>query len=184
MKRLDIDDFDKKYTPVSEPKSFYMDNDSQIGMYETFGPDLEIVKSFDEKFVWTAVDSEDGESLEIHPGFKHCPIYYMVTNEEWHNKDEIYTMKFSADTPEPKVREKQTEIVIVTVFTSTYIDKIYPFANQDEAETFFMQRAYDMYSDLPPMLDIDDVRKYIGSPKFMDQCHDYIIAIDYLYIKY
>lgn len=109
MNRLDIDDFDKKYTPVSEPKSYYMDNDSQIGMFETMESDLESVKLFENKFIWTALDSKDDDGIELHPGMIHedidtWPIYYIVTNEEWHNKDEIYYIRLGGDEEEFDIR--------------------------------------------------------------------------------
>ncbi len=49
---------------------------------ETFGEDLEIVKSYSETFVWTVVDGGEGPDQWIIPGFQFVNrICYLLTEE-------------------------------------------------------------------------------------------------------
>jgi len=67
------------------------------GMLETYGEDMEQVRKIQDtspKTIWSMVDSEDGESMEIIAGiqsrYSETPIYYVITNEEWKSEDEKY----------------------------------------------------------------------------------------------
>ena len=80
-----IDDFDNKYTPFSDVKSVEMCPESQGGMFETFGKDLEevlkIANGDKPNRVWTAVDCDEGFYL-INGYHLVNRVYYILTNEE------------------------------------------------------------------------------------------------------
>lgn len=47
---------------------------------ETFGADLQIVKSYPEDFVWTVVDGDDGDEQWITPGYHYVNrVCYLLT---------------------------------------------------------------------------------------------------------
>lgn len=72
------DVFDEKYPPSeSSPPSTVMDNDSQLGMYETFSPDIEIVQAADQRCVWTAVDGDGGMFMVSGMRFVNRQYYYI-----------------------------------------------------------------------------------------------------------
>ena len=52
---------------------------------ETFGADLEIVRSLDRKYLWTVVEGDNGRDAWISPGFHHVNrICYLVTERPHH----------------------------------------------------------------------------------------------------
>lgn len=89
----EIDVFDSKYTPFTETKSVVMCPESQEGMFETFGEDLEVVLSIANSDkpnrVWTAVDCDEGFYL-INGYHLVNRVYYIITNEESIEQDESY----------------------------------------------------------------------------------------------
>lgn len=67
-----------------------VENASGELMFETYGEDFEVVKSYNVKNVWTILDSEDGE-LVIIPGLHFVNrINYVITEEEWGYETEEY----------------------------------------------------------------------------------------------
>lgn len=88
-----IDDFDNKYTPYVDIKSQVMCPESQQGMFETFGKDLEqvlkIANGDKPSRVWTAVDCDGGFYL-INGYHLVNRVYYMITNEEGDSEGEEY----------------------------------------------------------------------------------------------
>lgn len=88
-----IDDFDKKYTPDLTIKSVEMCPESQEGMFETFGEDvqtvLKVANGDSPNRVWTAVDGDDGFYL-VNGYCLVNRVYYMITNEEGDPSGEEY----------------------------------------------------------------------------------------------
>lgn len=86
--------FDKLYT-YAEVKSEAFDDESQIGMLETYSPDIDTVLMIDKltpKRVWTMVDGDDG--MYLIAGYHLVNrIYYVITNEEWADEFEAYRIQ-------------------------------------------------------------------------------------------
>jgi hypothetical protein len=52
---------------------------------ETFGSDMEIVKTFDSQFLWTVIDGDAGRDVWIAPGFHYVNrICHLVTKRAHH----------------------------------------------------------------------------------------------------
>ena len=59
-------------------------------MYETFGEELEYIKTQSNNRIWTIVDGDDDDLLII-AGFHFVNrLGYLVTDTEWSNENEIY----------------------------------------------------------------------------------------------
>jgi hypothetical protein len=89
---IDIDIFDEKYTMFTDSKSVEMCPESQVGMFETYGEDvqevLKIANGDKPNRVWTAIDGDEG--FWLVNGYRLVNrVYYMITNEEGGN-DEDY----------------------------------------------------------------------------------------------
>lgn len=79
------DDFDRKYSPNKTLKSECFNDES--GRFETFGNDLKTVLTYDEKYVWTCIDGDDG--MYFISGYHLVNrIYYLITNEPWQELEE------------------------------------------------------------------------------------------------
>lgn len=75
---LHEDVFYEYFKPYRHPKSQH-NILGGIGL-ETFGNDFEIVQSLDLEYIWTVVESSDGDDLWITPGIRHVNrICYLVT---------------------------------------------------------------------------------------------------------
>jgi hypothetical protein len=98
--------FYEKYTPehnVVLLEEFKQEENSHITiddicpfsgcMYETYGEELEYVRTISNKNikrVWTILDGEDGE-LTITAGFHFINrLGYLITKEEWNDDNEEY----------------------------------------------------------------------------------------------
>jgi len=82
----DFDDFQRKYTILE----FDSTATGRPMLLETYGEDLEVVRSYDNDQIWTITDAEDEQLLV--PGFHLANrIAYLITEESWHDADEIYT---------------------------------------------------------------------------------------------
>jgi hypothetical protein len=78
------DVFYENFRPFRHPSSHF-DIWGGYGL-ETFGEDLQIVKSYSGNFVWTVVDGSDGPDQWITPGFQFVNrICYLLTEvpHEW-----------------------------------------------------------------------------------------------------
>ena len=79
------DYLEDKYTLVDNPNNPGMDT-----QFETFGADLEFIKSQDPKNVFTAVTDDEGHVIFV-PGVSFVNrLYYVVTKEQWKEETEIY----------------------------------------------------------------------------------------------
>lgn len=59
-------------------------------MYETFGEELDYVRTMPNKRIWTIVDT-DGDDLLIIAGFHFVNrLGYLITDEEWEDEFEEY----------------------------------------------------------------------------------------------
>ena len=79
-----IDDFDLQYTPDNSALSDVFDPDDQVGMFETYGKDLDFVLSVvrsDPLRVWTAIDSDNGRIVLVNGFTTVNRVYYIVTVE-------------------------------------------------------------------------------------------------------
>jgi hypothetical protein len=57
---------------------------------ETYGPELELVRSFPPNQIWTVVDGDDGE-LYVCAGYHLVNrINYLITKNPWVTGDETY----------------------------------------------------------------------------------------------
>ena len=87
--------FDAIYTYDDSVTSDVFDNDSQLGMLEIYGRDIEKVLSINNstlRRVWTVVDS-DGE-LYYTAGYHLVDrVHYVITKENW--KDSLETYKYN-----------------------------------------------------------------------------------------
>jgi hypothetical protein len=92
MTNLTATDFNERYTFNEDIISIALDNDSQSGMLETFGDDLEQVLDIASKtpnVVWTMVNTDKG--VELVTGYHLVNrICYVITNEPWSSADEAY----------------------------------------------------------------------------------------------
>lgn len=80
---LHEDAFYKFFVPYRHPKALH-DIWGGLGL-ETFGADLELVRSLDKNYVWTVVESGCDNDLWITSGFHYVNrICYLVT-EKAHN---------------------------------------------------------------------------------------------------
>ena len=92
-----IDIFDEKYTYDTSVESIAFTDESQLGMFETYGEDLEYVLSLannpkQKKRVWTAIDGDDG-GLYLVPGYRLVNrVYYVITKEKWKKDTEEYVI--------------------------------------------------------------------------------------------
>jgi len=93
---LTENEFDNNYTYNEAIISTEFDPESQSGMLETYGEDMAQIRKIQEtapKTIWSMVDSEDGDSMEIRSGMVYAGefniIYYVITNEEW-SSEEVY----------------------------------------------------------------------------------------------
>ena len=88
-----IEDFDRKYTATTV-KSSICDEESQKGMFETYGKDIDLIREIyttKPKTLWTIVDGTDDSSMYIIAGAHFMNrVNYFVTNEEWENEHDYY----------------------------------------------------------------------------------------------
>jgi hypothetical protein len=92
------DVFDEKYPPSkSATPSTVMDNDSQLGMYETFSPDIEIVQAADPRCVWTAVDGDGGMFMVSGMHFVNRIYYYISEVPRENDEHEEYQLTIDED---------------------------------------------------------------------------------------
>ena len=99
-KQKDMDDFDKKYTMFTGAKSVEMCPESQVGMFETFGEDiqevLKIANGDKPDRVWTAIDCDEGFYL-VNGYCLVNRVYYVITNEEGDPSGEEYLIDLYED---------------------------------------------------------------------------------------
>lgn len=85
-----MDDFDNKYTMFTDVVSSEMCPESQQGMFETFGNDiqevLKVANGDKPNRVWTAVDCDEGFYL-INGYHLVNRVYYIITNEEGNGEE-------------------------------------------------------------------------------------------------
>ena len=97
---MDMDDFDKKYTMFTDVKSVEMCPESQIGMFETFGEDiqevLKIANGDKPNRVWTAIDCDEGFYL-VNGYCLVNRVYYMITNEEGEDFEDYLIDSYDED---------------------------------------------------------------------------------------
>ncbi len=80
---ITADEFENKFSPISN----HLNGDESTNYFETFGEELEFVKSQPINKVWTITESED--KLYIANGFRIVDRFaYLVTEEEWKDGDE------------------------------------------------------------------------------------------------
>jgi hypothetical protein len=90
-KQLTIDDFEQKYHPVKNP---FRDTWTFDGcQFETYGEDIEYVRSFEDKQkIWTVIDNNDGW-FGVVAGYHYINrIGYLITEEKWESEFEEYTI--------------------------------------------------------------------------------------------
>lgn len=88
-------EFDKIYDYDESIISAIFDNDSQLGMLETFGEDLQQLQKIEKdtpKRVWTVYDAEDGIRITAGRDVDNH-IYYVITTKEWENENEDFLIK-------------------------------------------------------------------------------------------
>ena len=71
------DDFDEKYKPIQN----HIEGNAPYNgaMFETYGPELEFIQSYDESKVWTLIDA-DKDYPEIVSGYCHVNrLGYFIT---------------------------------------------------------------------------------------------------------
>lgn len=76
--------FDARYPPATnlQPSVVFDHSEAggQVGMYETYGEDLEFVKNANQKCVWTMVDGDDG-GLYAVAGMRFVNrVYYYISS--------------------------------------------------------------------------------------------------------
>jgi hypothetical protein len=85
-------DFDKRYTYDMSVFSSTFDPESQAGMLETYGDDMQTVLEINKKTplrVWTMIDGDDG--MYLVQGLHYVNrIYYVITTEPAQSEDEEY----------------------------------------------------------------------------------------------
>jgi hypothetical protein len=104
MKTLTEADFDKHYTYDTTIVSTEFDPESQAGMLETYGDDMQTVLEINKKSplrVWTMVDGDDG--MYLLQGLHYVNrIYYVITNEEAKSENEEYLIDNYEDRYSPE----------------------------------------------------------------------------------
>lgn len=83
---LTVEQWDSAFKPI---KNWMDDNASWDGvMFETYGQELEFVKSAVENYVWTYMDGDEGTWLTA--GYHVVNrIGYFVTKEPWEDRDTL-----------------------------------------------------------------------------------------------
>jgi len=95
----DIEIFENKYTMYEEALSTEFDNDSEIGMFETYGQDLEIVLKIANTYplrIWTAVDGDNGFYL-VNGYHLVNRVYYIITNEDGTEEEEYVICNYNEE---------------------------------------------------------------------------------------
>lgn len=64
--------------------------------YETYGEDLEYIKSMPDNFVWTLVDGDEGQSLVVNgKAFVNRVGYYLTKKP--HNTNDLIVVEFDSE---------------------------------------------------------------------------------------
>lgn len=79
---------------------------------------------------------------------------------------------------EKRMDKERTIIHLVIIYTPSYIQNVYSFADYEDATDFFIAKAKEMYEDIPECESVDDVYEYVSSEEFMDEGFDTFIAIE------
>lgn len=74
----------KKVQSIDDYKPIIRENEGMV--FETYGEDLDFVKTQDQKRIWTVVDG-DGENPVITAGFHYVNrIHYVITIKPWEDE--------------------------------------------------------------------------------------------------
>jgi hypothetical protein len=93
-----VDDWLDKYKPIGNhigDSGGWIINDIPI-MFETFGPELEFVKSQPPNNVWTWMDGDEGSFISAGMGYVNR-IGYFVTKEPWIDMSEEVQIDYYDD---------------------------------------------------------------------------------------
>lgn len=95
MKKLTIDDFEKKYELSEDVRSLSEEYEDREGMFDATDEDLEVLSGIDAKRIWTQVDNEDG-GVCYKAGLLADAIMFVVTDERWESEDEEYVISYES----------------------------------------------------------------------------------------
>lgn len=87
-----MDLFDK-YTPdTSIEPVVYECGEERLGLFETYGQDLDIVRNIaktDPRRVWTLMDADDGSTIWVNGFWRVNRILYAITNERGEENEQF-----------------------------------------------------------------------------------------------
>jgi hypothetical protein len=98
--KISFDEWLETFKPVHNHFDRYasFQDDSGLGiMFETFGIELDFVRSRDPLKVWTYMDSEDGGTVIVDGYHLVNRIGYFITEVTRENKDDLYQITVSED---------------------------------------------------------------------------------------
>lgn len=76
---MTYNEWKEKYNPI-------VDDCDNPWVYETYGPDLEIVKLIPENYVWTLIDEGDNNTYLLAGMHLVNRMLYIITNRCWERK--------------------------------------------------------------------------------------------------
>ena len=79
---------------------------------------------------------------------------------------------------EKRMSKERVVIHLVILYNPSSIDNAYSFIDYDDAVDFFIEKAKELYDDMPEYPTVDDVYDYMGSEAFLDKCLDVLISLD------
>lgn len=83
---MNVTEWDEKYKPITN----HLDEHASFNgvMFETYGEELEFVKTHQNKYIWTYLDGDDGDPLIVAGFHLFNRIGYFVTENEWDEHDD------------------------------------------------------------------------------------------------
>ena len=82
-------------TQVISDRDWYDTYDPEAKFYETYGEDLEYIKSMPDNFVWTLVDGDEDSVVVNGKAFVNRLGYYL--SKKPHNTNDLIVVEFDSE---------------------------------------------------------------------------------------
>lgn len=101
MKKFNLIPEDRFYSEFKPIKNHFVEDSSFDGaMFETYGQELEYIRSFDPKRIWTVIDGEGGK-LAVVAGMRFVDrLGYLITEKNWETSEDEVVFEDSEDVEE------------------------------------------------------------------------------------